>query len=119
MSKRSLMQVIFIFVLANLLNLTPVILPPMSVGAPPLPSRDEPGYFAGVFIGHVIGASRQGEDYNRLGAGADLSYHWVGEYTRSIIGVGIGTGFSEKVVANELEPAAPRVFFSFSTALKM
>ena len=81
--------------------------------------RDDSGYFAGVFIGHVIGASRQGEDYNRLGAGADLSYHWVGEYTRSIISVGIGTGFSEKVVANELEPAAPRMFFSFSTALKM
>lgn len=81
--------------------------------------RDESGYFAGVFIGHVIGDSSNNEDYNHLGAGADLSYHWVGEYTRSIVSVGIGTGFSNRIVAHEQQPAAPRIFFSFSTALKV
>ena len=80
--------------------------------------RDESGYFAGLFIGHVIGASKYSGDYNRLGAGADLGYHWVGEYTRKEFSVGLGTGFSNRVVAHEPEPAAPRIFISFSVALK-
>lgn len=81
--------------------------------------RDESGYFAGFFIGHVIGDSANDENYNHIGAGVDLSYHWVGDYTRSEISVGVGTGFSNRLVANEQQPAAPRMFFSFSTALKM
>ena len=80
--------------------------------------RDESGYFMGFFVGHVIGASRASGDYNRLGAGADLGYHWVSEYTRKEFSVGLGTGFSEELVSNELEPAAPRIFISFSIALK-
>ncbi len=80
--------------------------------------RDESGYFMGLFIGHVIGASKNNEDYNRLGAGADLGYHWVGEYTRKEFSIGIGTGFSEQIVSNEPEPAAPRIFVSFNIALK-
>jgi hypothetical protein len=80
--------------------------------------RDESGYFMGLFAGHVIGASKASGDYNRLGAGADLGYHWVGEYTRNEFSVGLGTGFSNRVVAHEQEPAAPRIFFSFSVALK-
>ncbi len=82
-------------------------------------TRDEEGYFMGVFIGHVIGGSFDGKEYNRTGAGADLSYHWVTEHTRKVISVGLGTGFSDRVDPKSKEVAAPRAFFSFSTALKV
>lgn len=82
--------------------------------------RDESGYFMGVFVGHVIASSFKGEDYNRNGAGFDLSYQWVNEHTRKTVTVGLGTGFDRKVDgAAKGEVPAPRAFFSFSTALKV
>lgn len=83
--------------------------------------RDDSGYFVGAFLGHVIAASSSSGDYNRNGTGLDISYQWVNEHTRKTISVGMGTGFSRKVDggARDDVPAAPRVFVSFSAALKV
>ena len=83
--------------------------------------RDKSGYFVGAFLGHVIAASSSGGDYNRNGAGLDISYQWVNEHTRKTVSVGMGSGFSRKLDggAKDGVPAAPRVFISFNTALKM
>lgn len=83
--------------------------------------RDDSGYFLGAFLGNVIAASSSSGDYNRNGAGLDISYQWVNEHTRKTVSVGMGTGFSRKVDggAKDGVPAAPRVFVSFSTALKV
>lgn len=83
--------------------------------------RDESGYFVGAFLGHVIAASSNGDDYNRNGAGLDISYQWVNEHTRKTVSVGMGSGFSRKLDggAKDNVPAAPKVFISFNTALKM
>ncbi|PTQ88184.1 hypothetical protein [Agitococcus lubricus] len=81
--------------------------------------RDESGYFLGAFIGHVIASSYNRDDYLRLGMGFDLSYQWVNEHTRKTISVGLGSGFDDRVDPNATEVAAPKVFMSFSTALKV
>lgn len=82
-------------------------------------TRDEAGYFMGFFMGHVIASGAGGKNYLRRGVGADMSYHWVNEHTRKVLSVGLGTGFSEKVDNSAKEAAAPRIFLSFSTALKV
>lgn len=82
--------------------------------------RDESGYFVGAFLGQVVASVRNGnQEYHRNGAGLDISYHWVNEHTRKTVSVGLGTGFSDRVDSNANEPAQPRAFFSFSTALKV
>lgn len=82
--------------------------------------RDESGYFAGAFIGQVVASVRDGnQEYHRVGGGLDISYHWVNEHTRKTVSVGLGTGFSDRVDNNANEPAQPRAFFSFSSALKV
>lgn len=82
--------------------------------------RDESGYFLGVFFGKVMASSFAGEDYDRNGAGFDVSYQWVTESTRKTISVGLGTGFDRKVDSSAKgEPPAPQAFFSFSAALKV
>ena len=82
--------------------------------------RDESGYFVGAFFGQVVASVRDGnQEYHRNGGGLDISYHWVNEHTRKTISVGLGTGFSRRVDGNATEPAQPRAFFSFSTALKV
>lgn len=81
--------------------------------------RDEAGYFMGVFAGNVMATSFSHEDELRTGMGFDLSYQWVTEHTRKTISVGLGTGFSDRVEHNADEPAQPKAFFSFSTALKV
>lgn len=82
--------------------------------------RDEEGYFVGAFLGQVVASTRDGnQEYHRNGAGLDISYQWVTEHTRKTVSVGLGTGFSRRVDGNASEPAQPRAFFSFSTALKV
>jgi hypothetical protein len=82
--------------------------------------RDESGYFVGAFVGQVVASVRDNnQEYHRNGAGLDISYHWVNEHTRKTMSVGLGTGFSRRVDGNANEPAQPRAFFSFSTALKV
>ncbi|MCB1674119.1 MAG: hypothetical protein KDI00_05575 [Pseudomonadales bacterium] len=83
--------------------------------------RDASGYFVGAFLGQVMASSYNGEEYHRNGAGLDISYQWVNQHTRKTISVGMGSGFSRKAdgSAKDGVPAGPKVFVSFSTALKV
>lgn len=74
------------------------------------------GYYIGLFGGQVSGDYLQGKAYQRLGAGAELSYHWVAEYTRAEAMVGVGAAKAEEEGGKKL-PCEPTIFFSFNIAL--
>ncbi|HEX6591735.1 MAG TPA: hypothetical protein VF050_07035 [Moraxellaceae bacterium] len=76
------------------------------------------GYYIGLFGGQVSGDVLDGETYQRIGGGGEMGYHWVGEYTRAELTVGLGAAQQEKndVTGNELT-AEPTIFFSFNIAL--
>lgn len=74
------------------------------------------GFYLGLFGGHVAGENIGGEAYQRLGAGAEMGYHWVKEYTRAELTVGLGA--AEPLDEAGVEYAAePTLFISFSMAL--
>lgn len=74
------------------------------------------GFYIGLFGGHVAGENINHEAYQRLGAGAEMGYHWVKEYTRSELTVGLGA--AEPLDEPGVEYAAePTIFISFSMAL--
>ncbi|MDP2226346.1 MAG: hypothetical protein Q8J78_02585, partial [Moraxellaceae bacterium] len=76
----------------------------------------ESGYFIGVFAGQVVGDALGGETFNRLGGGGELGYHWVNDYTRKVLSVGIGA--AEPVEAGgKKSKAEPTIFFEFSIGL--
>ena len=76
------------------------------------------GYYIGVFGGQISGDKFDGEVYQRLGAGGELGYHWVTEYTRAEAVIGVGAAMSEKndVTGRELR-TEPTIFFTFNIAL--
>lgn len=74
------------------------------------------GVYVGVFGGHVQAESIGGEDYLRLGIGGEMGYHWVKEYTRSELTVGLGA--AEPLDENGVEyKAEPTLFISYTMAL--
>lgn len=74
------------------------------------------GYYLGLFAGQVKGDAIAGEVKNRLGAGADLGYHWVNNETRKVLSVGLGSAepFEE---GEQKVNAEPYIFFNFSAAI--
>lgn len=74
------------------------------------------GYYVGVFAGQVIGTEFQSKALQRVGGGGELGYHWVNDYTRAEITVGIGAAQPE-TVNNKTLDAVPTIFFSFNMAL--
>lgn len=77
------------------------------------------GYSGGVFFGHLMGDSHDGEKYNRLGVGADLTYQWVNAHTLKSFGVGVGVGEERTGVKGDKKRAKPGAFFSYSVSLKV
>lgn len=74
------------------------------------------GVYIGVFGGHILGETITEEHYLRLGAGGEMGYHWVKEYTRAELTVGLGA--AEPLDENGVEyKAEPTLFISFSMAL--
>lgn len=74
------------------------------------------GFYMGLFGGHVVGENINDEAYQRLGFGAEMGYHWVKEYTRSELTVGLGA--AEPLDEAGVEYAAePALFISFNIAL--
>ncbi len=76
----------------------------------------EDGYFIGVFAGQVVGDSLAGEKYNRLGAGAEMGFHWVNDHTRKVFSVGIGAA-EPLEEGGKKKDAVPTIFFEFSIGL--
>lgn len=84
---------------------------PLSGGDP-----HDSGYFIGLFGGQVMGDNIGDKSFQRIGGGAELGYHWVNDYTRKEISVGLGSAQSETYGTRTLE-AAPTVFFDFVISL--
>jgi opacity protein-like surface antigen len=84
----------------------------------PLDSDDgnATGFYAGFFGGQIIGEEIDEEARMRLGAGAEMGYQWVREYTRSEITVGLGA--AEAIKEGDVEhDTVPTLFISYRIAL--
>lgn len=79
-------------------------------------SGHDSGYYIGAFAGQVIGDAFQSKNFQRVGGGGELGYHWVNDYTRAELTVGIGAAQPE-TVGNKTLDAVPTIFFSFNMAL--
>lgn len=76
----------------------------------------QPGMYIGVFAGQVVNERIYGADELRLGGGVEMGYHWVREYTRSELTVGLGAAEPLTVGTKEYK-AEPTVFVSYTIAL--
>lgn len=74
------------------------------------------GYYAGLFGGHVVGEHLYASDELRLGAGIELGHHWVSDYTRFELTVGLGAAEPLEIYGEEF-PAEPMLFFNVNWAL--
>lgn len=76
------------------------------------------GYYIGLFGGQISGDVLAGKSYQRVGGGAELGYHWVAEYTRIEMTVGIGAAQSEKPADTNFKlESGPTAFFNVNVAL--
>ncbi|HEX5276906.1 MAG TPA: hypothetical protein VFW42_04470 [Fluviicoccus sp.] len=79
---------------------------------------NENGYQAGFFAGQIIGDGLNGKNINRKGAGADLSYQWVGEHSLRVFSVGVGVGEPLTEGGARLR-TKPTSFISYTLSLKL
>jgi hypothetical protein len=76
------------------------------------------GYYVGLFGGQVSGDVLDAETYQRLGGGAEMGYHWVSDYTRAELTVGLGAAQAKEneLTGNKL-PCSPTLFLNLNIAL--
>ena len=76
------------------------------------------GYYVGLFGGEVSGDVLDGETYQRLGGGAEMGYHWVSDYTRAELTVGVGAAQAKEneITGNKLA-CSPTLFLNLNIAL--
>lgn len=79
-----------------------------------LTGTDQNGYYFGGFAGHIESGSLDREDYNRLGAGVELSYVWLNSSRLSAASIGIGIGERKKSSTGEENKPKPMVLFGYS-----
>jgi hypothetical protein len=78
------------------------------------------GYYIGAFAGQVTGETLNDQTHFRLGGGVEMGYHWVKEYSRTELTVGVGAAepLEEGPTKNPTKlEAEPTIFFSFNWAL--
>lgn len=74
------------------------------------------GYYIGLFGGQITGEQINDDDELRLGAGVEMGRHWVSDYTRAELTVGLGA--AEPIEEGSVKRSAePTLFFSFNWAL--
>lgn len=85
----------------------------------PLESDDPhtTGFYLGLFGGQILGEPiTSSKSVKRLGGGGEMGYHWVNDYTRKELTVGLGA--AEPVREGTVhQNAVPMLFISFSIAL--
>lgn len=74
------------------------------------------GFYIGAFAGQVLGEEVADDHVQRLGGGGEMGYHWVSDYTRKELTVGLGAAEPVKEKYVELD-AEPTLFVSFTIAL--
>ena len=75
------------------------------------------GYFLGGFIGHVESDSLNGELYNRLGAGLELSYLWQNALRAGSASIAVAGGEEKTANNGSKRRATPMLIFSVTYAL--
>lgn len=75
------------------------------------------GYFLGGFIGHVESDSLNGELYNRLGAGLELSYLWQNALRSGSASVAVAAGEEDTANNDVKKRATPMLLFSVTFGL--
>lgn len=70
------------------------------------------GYFLGGFIGHVESDSFNGELYNRLGAGLELSYLWQNALRAGSASIAIAGGEESTAANGAKRRTSPMLMFS-------
>lgn len=84
----------------------------------PLESDDAhtTGFYLGLFGGQVLGEQINGKSVQRLGGGGEMGYHWVNDYTRKELTVGLGA--AERIKERDVQlNTVPTLFISFTIAL--
>lgn len=74
------------------------------------------GYYVGAFAGQLASEVLGTERIQRIGAGFEMGHHWVTEYTRAEVTVGLGAMKAEVSGTQELK-MEPTIFFGFNIAL--
>jgi hypothetical protein len=75
------------------------------------------GYFLGGFIGHVESDNLNGELYNRLGAGLELSYLWQNALRSGSASVAVAAGEEDTANNGVKKRATPMLIFSVTFGL--
>ncbi|MEC7118766.1 MAG: hypothetical protein VXW65_02535 [Pseudomonadota bacterium] len=78
---------------------------------------DRNGYYLGGFVGHVEADSFDGDDYNRLGAGLELSYIWMNAVRAGSVSMAVAAGEEKTDSRGTKRRATPMVLFSFTFGL--
>lgn len=74
------------------------------------------GVYVGAFAGHVEDDRLNGERYNRLGGGIDLSYLWFDTSRISSVGVGVYGAEAKEDSEGNRRKVEPSIMFSVSLA---
>lgn len=74
-------------------------------------------YYVGVFAGQVDGTYVGGAPIQRLGGGAEMGYHWLTDYLRAEITLGVGSAAPERNPWGKRLAAEPTLFLTFSLGL--
>ena len=77
------------------------------------------GYFIGGFIGHIESDSLNGELYNRLGAGLELSYLWQNALRAGSASLAVAGGEEKTANNGSKTRATPLLIFSVTFGLGM
>lgn len=75
---------------------------------------DKNGYYLGGFVGHIENDRLDGERYNRLGAGAEVSYVWMNDARAGAASVAIGAGEQTSSKTGEQKFSKPMMVFSIT-----
>jgi hypothetical protein len=79
-----------------------------------LTGTDQNGYYLGGFVGHIESASMNREDYNRLGAGLELSYVWLNRSRLSAASIALGVGERKKGSGGQEDKPQPKILFGYT-----
>lgn len=79
-----------------------------------LSGTDKNGYYLGGFLGHIEESDVGGKPYNRLGAGAEISYVWMNQSRISAASIGVGFGEQKTGPNGTRDHSSAVVMFSYT-----
>lgn len=80
---------------------------------------DQNGYYLGGFVGHIESDSLNAENYNRLGAGLELSYVFMNPQRAGAASVSVAGGEEKTGDNGEKRRSKPIILFSLTFGIGM